>query len=133
MGHLISKLKYRWFPSYFLSNLYSSLISFSSITFPGAPYRIFLLFLPWLPCLFTLLSLNNNSMRLNSRHMTASPSPSSLGHAKVITIQICFGLDTQFSLIQTEIGLDRQDSETFLCASLTYHVSRSIGIGELYS
>ena len=32
----------------------SSLISFSSLTFPGAPYRIFLLFLAWLPCHFYL-------------------------------------------------------------------------------
>ena len=33
-----------------LSSLYPSLISFSYFTFPGAPYRIFPLFLPWLPC-----------------------------------------------------------------------------------
>ena len=33
-----------------LSSLYISIISFSSFTFPGAPYRIFLQFLPWLPC-----------------------------------------------------------------------------------
>ena len=28
--------------------------SFSYFTFPGTPYRIFLRFLPWLPCLFYL-------------------------------------------------------------------------------
>ena len=39
-----------------LSSLYSSLISFSSFTFPSAPYRIFFLFLPLLPCHFILLS-----------------------------------------------------------------------------
>ena len=32
-----------------LSSLYPSLISFSSLTFPGSPYRIFLLLLLWLP------------------------------------------------------------------------------------
>ena len=30
-------------------------ISFSCFTFPGAPYRIFLLFHPWLPCHFYLV------------------------------------------------------------------------------
>ena len=38
-----------------LSSLYPSLISFSYFTFPGVPYRIFLLFLPWLPCHFYLV------------------------------------------------------------------------------
>ena len=38
-----------------LSFLYPSLISFSSTTFPGTPYRIFLRFLPWLPCHFYLV------------------------------------------------------------------------------
>ena len=38
-----------------LSPLYPSLISFSSFTFPGAPYRIFLPFLLWLPCYFYLI------------------------------------------------------------------------------
>ena len=37
-----------------LSPLYLSLILFSSLTFPGASYRIFLLFLLWLPCHFYL-------------------------------------------------------------------------------
>ena len=32
-----------------------SYISFSSFTFPGAPYRIFLPFLPWLTCHFYLV------------------------------------------------------------------------------
>ena len=32
------------------SRLTFSYISSSSFTFPGAPYRIFLLFPPWLPC-----------------------------------------------------------------------------------
>ena len=32
-----------------------SYISFSSFTFTGTPYRIFLLFLPWLPCHFYLV------------------------------------------------------------------------------
>ena len=35
-----------------LSSLCPSLISFSSFTFTGASYRIFLLFLPWIPCHF---------------------------------------------------------------------------------
>ena len=35
-----------------LSSLYPSLISFSSFKFPGASCRIFLPFLPWLPCHF---------------------------------------------------------------------------------
>ena len=35
-----------------LSSLNSSLISFSYFIFSSAPYRIFLLFLPWLPCHF---------------------------------------------------------------------------------
>ena len=35
-----------------LSSLYPSLISFASLTFPGAPYKILLLFIPWLPCHF---------------------------------------------------------------------------------
>ena len=38
-----------------LSSLFSSLISFSSFTFPDAPYQIFLLFLPWFPCHFNLV------------------------------------------------------------------------------
>ena len=38
-----------------LSSLYPSHISFSYFTFPGAPYRIFLLFLPWIPCHFYLV------------------------------------------------------------------------------
>ena len=46
-----------------LSSLYPSLISFSSFTLPGAPYRIFLLFFPWLPCHFypvVITATNNN-------------------------------------------------------------------------
>ena len=35
---------------------FPSPIPFSYFTFPSAPYRIFLLFLPWLPFSFTLLS-----------------------------------------------------------------------------
>ena len=35
--------------------VYPSLISFSSFTIPGAPYRIFLPFLPWLPCHFNFV------------------------------------------------------------------------------
>merc|ERR1719154_188239 len=38
-----------------LPSLYSSLISFSSSTFPGASYRFSLLFLPFLPCHFYLV------------------------------------------------------------------------------
>ena len=38
-----------------LSSLYPSLISFSSFTSPRAPYRIFLLLLPWLACNFHLV------------------------------------------------------------------------------
>ena len=34
-----------------------SYISFSSFTFPGASYRIFLLFLPWLPCHFYFVGI----------------------------------------------------------------------------
>ena len=40
-----------------LSSLYTSLISFSSCTFPSAPYRIFLLFLPWLSRQFYLVAI----------------------------------------------------------------------------
>ena len=43
-----------------LSSLYASLISFSSFTFPGASYQIFLLFLPWLPCHFYLIVIEQN-------------------------------------------------------------------------
>ena len=32
-----------------------SYISYSSFTFPGAPHKIFFLFLPWLPCHFYLV------------------------------------------------------------------------------
>ena len=45
-----------------LSSLYPSLISFSSFTFPGAPYRIFLLFLPWLPCQFYLVVIEQHQL-----------------------------------------------------------------------
>ena len=37
------------------SSLYPFLISFSCFTFPDISYRIFLLFLPWLPCHFYLV------------------------------------------------------------------------------
>ena len=37
------------------SRLPFSYIFFSSFTFPDAPYRIFLLFLPWIPCYFYLV------------------------------------------------------------------------------
>ena len=47
--------------SFFLSSLYPSLISFSSFTFPGAPYRIFLLFLPWIPCHFHLVVITTKT------------------------------------------------------------------------
>jgi len=39
-----------------------SLISFLSFTFPGAPYRIFLLFLPWLPSHFNLVVIEQQHM-----------------------------------------------------------------------
>ena len=63
-GHLTSKLKYRLFPSYLLCTL--SLISFSSFTFPGAPCRIFLLFLPWLPCYFYLIIITTTTFDSSS-------------------------------------------------------------------
>ena len=44
-----------------LSSLYLSLISFSYFTFPGAPYRIFLLLLPWLSCHFYLVGITITS------------------------------------------------------------------------
>ena len=43
-----------------LSSLYPS-ISFSSLTFPGAPYQIFLLCLPWLPCHFYLVVITTTT------------------------------------------------------------------------
>ena len=48
-GHLTSTLKYRRFPSYLLS---AFLLFPFHLFLPGAPYRIFLLFLPFLPCHF---------------------------------------------------------------------------------
>ena len=44
-----------------LSSLYPSLIFFSSFTFAGAPYRIFLLFLIWLPCHFYLIAITTTT------------------------------------------------------------------------
>ena len=44
-----------------LSLLYPSVISFSSFTFPGAPYQIFLLFHPWLPCHFYLVVITSTT------------------------------------------------------------------------
>ena len=41
-----------------------SLISFPSFTFPGTPYRIFLLFLPWLPCHFYLVVITTTTSSL---------------------------------------------------------------------
>ena len=41
------------FPSYLL---------FSSCTFPGTPYRIFLRFLPWLPCHFDVVVIYNSNV-----------------------------------------------------------------------
>ena len=66
-GHLTSKLNYRQFPSYLLStillySLYPSLISY--FTFPGVPYRISLLFLPWLPCHFYLVVIEQQRVHL---------------------------------------------------------------------
>ena len=46
-----SRLAFSWPFSY---------LSFSSFTFPGAPYRIFLMFLLWLPCHIYLVSSNYN-------------------------------------------------------------------------
>ena len=53
--HLTSKLKYKVVLVFF------SCISFSSFTFPGALYRIFLLFLPWLPCHFYLVVITTTT------------------------------------------------------------------------
>ena len=39
-----------------------SYISFSSFTFPGAPYWIFILFLPWLPSNFYLVVIEHTNM-----------------------------------------------------------------------
>jgi len=50
-----------------VSVLYSlcfSVISFSSFTFPGALYRIFLLFLPWLPCHFYFVVIEQQQRHL---------------------------------------------------------------------
>jgi len=35
----------------------------SSITFPGTPYRIFLLFLPWLPCHFHFVVIKHQQVK----------------------------------------------------------------------
>ena len=43
-----------------------SYISFSSFTFPGAPYRIFLLFFPWLPCHFYLLIIKQQQQQTDN-------------------------------------------------------------------
>ena len=59
-----------------LSSIYPSLISFSYFTFPGAPYRISLLFLPWLPffAIFILLSPNNKLYSLHVHVFTCFSS-----------------------------------------------------------
>ena len=47
-----------------LSSLDPYHISFSSFTFPGAPYWIFLLFIPWLPCHFYLVVIEQQQKQL---------------------------------------------------------------------
>ena len=53
-GHLTSNLNYRG--SRLIFSVPFSYISISSFTFHGAPYRIFFLFPPWLPCHFYLVA-----------------------------------------------------------------------------
>ena len=50
-----------------LSSLNPSLISFSSFTFPGAPYQICLLFLAWLPCHFYLVVIEQQQLLMNNK------------------------------------------------------------------
>ena len=56
----ICKLKYKQFLSYLLSTLF--LFPFH-LFFPGAPNRIFLLFLPWLPCHFYLVVIEQQQQQ----------------------------------------------------------------------
>ena len=44
-----------------LASLYPSLISFLSFNFPSSFYRIFFLFLPWLPCYFLFCCHHNSN------------------------------------------------------------------------
>ena len=58
--------------------LHSSLISFSSFNFADSPYRIALLFLPWLPCLFYLVVIEQQHLRcscivMDSFHLMFTP------------------------------------------------------------
>ena len=39
-------------------------VKISSFTFPGAPYLIFLLFIPWLPCNFYLVVITTTTTKI---------------------------------------------------------------------
>ena len=53
------------------SRITFSYISFSCFSFPGASYRIFLLFLPWLPCHFYLVVIEQQQQNNTTTLPTA--------------------------------------------------------------
>ena len=71
-----------------LSSLYPSRNSFSSFTFPGAPYRIFLPFLPWLPCHFYLVVITTTNRAAMRDHSSVMRDPGSWmrDHSSVIIL-----------------------------------------------
>ena len=60
MGHLTSKLNYRWFPSYLLCDLL--IFPFHLLPSRVHPTRFSFCFFPGFLAIFTLLSLNNNNL-----------------------------------------------------------------------
>ena len=69
-----------------LSFLYPSSISFRSFIFLGAPYWIFLLFLPWLPCQFHLVVIKQQHVNLVFAYAAVRITSLSYLHPPLLTV-----------------------------------------------
>ena len=82
----------------FLQNLYRIIFNYISFfTFPSAPYRIFFLLLPWLPCHFYLVVIEQQQEGLHSLKWISIFFPIELNMIVVTIFLLILKLKGKFS------------------------------------